>query len=233
MNIDDVNRIEDVAPEERWPTIFAHQRKLMEKYDEIEREAGANVPEAPWSLDDKRVQWRLKDLFWRVTEELAEALEFVDDELLLGWEEKWAESADVRHVFEELADALHFLVEASIVGDDNAELTVRELDRDVRFSLAHYEETDHGRMTLRTKDVLKHKSWDVVYRLGLAANTLKNKPWKQTHMPTDVWQFKGHLWEAWKAFLRIWVNLGCSQEQVFGLYFRKMKVNQFRQRTQY
>jgi hypothetical protein len=232
MNIDDVRTVEDVPPEERWLAIFAHQRKLMEKYDEIERDAGANVPEEPWSLDDKRVQWRLKDLFWRVTEELAEALEFDDPRLLLDWESKWEESADVRHVFEELADALHFFVEASIISGEEG-LTVRELERDARVALAHYEETPRGKVVLRPKDVLQRKAWEVVYYLGLAANTLKNKPWKQTHMPTDEWRFKGHLWQAWTAFHRIWINFACSQQRVFELYFRKMKVNEFRQRTKY
>lgn len=90
-------------------TIFAGQRSLMETYDPIERRNGAVVvdPEFFGELDDRKVQMRLKDLAWRVTEELSEATNCLKNK---PWKQTFV-ATDVPHFQEEVADALHFLVE--------------------------------------------------------------------------------------------------------------------------
>lgn len=90
-------------------TIFAGQRQLMEKYDGIERRNGAIVvePEFFGEVDDRKVQMRLKDLAWRVTEELSEATNTLKNK---PWKDTFV-ATDVPHFQEEVADALHFFVE--------------------------------------------------------------------------------------------------------------------------
>lgn len=232
VNIDDITDVQ-VPKQDLVPEIFKHQHELMVKYGEIERRNGANFPTPPWNVNDKFVQWHLKDLFWRVTEELAEALDGGGFDGMLGWRDRW-EQTDVRHFFEELADALHFLVEASLMADLKP-VGVETLWDDI------WAQVSKNRITLPPEKVDEMTSaaniegWcaQIVWALGLTANTLKNKPWKQTMMPTDLPAFLRNLVEAWEAFIGLWCDLGCSKQDVYALYFRKKKVNEFRQRSNY
>ena len=90
-------------------TIFAGQRQLMGEYDEIERRNGAVVPEPELfgQIDAREVQMRLKDLAWRVTEEISEATNCLKNK---PWKQTFV-ATDVAHFQEEVADALHFFVE--------------------------------------------------------------------------------------------------------------------------
>ena len=74
---------------------------------------------------------------------------------------------------------------------------------------------------------------NVVFSMGLAANVLKNKPWKQTHMPTDVEKFKNKFIKVWADFGVLWQELQCSLEDVYVLYVKKHDVNKWRQETLY
>jgi len=222
MNIDDVAMDSIVMPKTTVvAAIFEHQHDLTMKYKDIEKKNGANFPVPPWNIDDKFVQWRLKDLFWRVTEELAEALDGGGFRGMANWEKRWNDDADVRHFFEELADALHFLVEASLVGG------LEPVD------IQEYWEADIDAGGSTSSSDIQKSCADIVWAIGLAANCLKNKPWKLTQMPTDKPAFNRHMMDAWCEFIDLWEGLGCSQEFVYKLYFRKNAVNQFRQRSNY
>lgn len=90
-------------------TIFAGQRGLMDTYEDIERRNGAVVvePEFFGEVDDRKVQMRLKDLAWRVCEELSEATNTLKNK---PWKQTFV-ATDIPHFQEEVADALHFFVE--------------------------------------------------------------------------------------------------------------------------
>lgn len=218
MNIDDIKLKRTVGT---IVQMFEKQRELMKKYDGIEAKNGAHVPEPPYHLDNRVVQYRLKDLFWRVTEELAEAMEAVergrDWEMLFQWRDIWDQEAKIRHYFEELADAVHFLVEASII----SEVSPAAVDKVF----------DHPVSPQPTSFPVYH--WYIVYHLGLAANCLKNKPWKQTAVPTDDSKYRSHLLDAWSWIQRLWAELGCDRADMLNLYERKWGVNKWRQDTKY
>jgi hypothetical protein len=77
----------------------------------------------------------------------------------------------------------------------------------------------------------------VIHRIAAeiyeADNCLRNKAWKSTHVPTD----KEHFWEEMidglHFYLQAFIEGGISAEDVFNLYTKKNKVNQFRQRSNY
>jgi hypothetical protein len=219
MNIDDFQSKGEVNCVE---AMFQKQKQLMTKYDVIEHENGAHVLAGPpYSLDDRIVQYRLKDLFWRVTEELAEAMESVEqghDWLLLGqWKTLWEKTPWIRHYFEELADALHFLVEASIISGIEPGLVEHILKGSRRTPLYSFKELH----------------WQIIYELGLAANCLKNKPWKQTAVPTDIGKYGEHVLGAWDWLRELYTDLGHQLPDVLNLYERKWGVNEWRQDTLY
>jgi len=222
MNIEDVNQKIKI-PENPIIAIFDLQKELMKKYDQIEKINGFNIPEPPYNLDDSKVQARIKDMFWRTTEELAEAMETTPPFFqLTDWKKFWETDFCIRHFFEELADALHFLVEASIIAELNPETEVAVL-----FEIVSLLDIDISDLNLK---ILVS---NVILSMGLAANILKNKPWKQTQMCTDVQKFKNKLIVVWVDFITLWQGLNCSQEDIYILYIKKHTVNVWRQDTNY
>lgn len=90
-------------------TMFAGQLQLMEKYDPMEARNGAVViaAENRGELDRRDVQIRLKDLAYRVIEELSEATNTLKNK---PWKQSFV-ATDGDHFREECADAVHFFIE--------------------------------------------------------------------------------------------------------------------------
>jgi hypothetical protein len=83
------------------------------------------------------------------------------------------------------------------------------------------------------KVTVEERAYAVIKELGLAMNCLKNKPWKQTQMETDVPQYRLHLYWAFADWFVFASAIGMESGDVFDIYFKKSKVNEFRQRSQY
>lgn len=213
VNINDVESPEE--SKDKLKDIFARQRELLHKYHSIERKNGFYVPaRIPVNLHDAQDQYKLKDFAWRITEELGEALEALD----LGHEKE--------HNWEELADALHFLTEMSILCNYYPKLSLEEMFEKARkFLSSLFEDDPEYDATYCTALVVKH--------LGRACNCLKNKPWKQSQMLTDVEYFMRCMEDVWMSFIVLCATSGISADIMFDLYFRKSEVNKFRQRSLY
>lgn len=121
VNINDVNQFEPEIQEEvqgdRLEAIFRRQRKLMDKYEQIERENGFYVPVGSANLNERKDQHYLKDLAWRITEELGEAMNCLKNK---PWKQTHHET-DEAHYREELIDGFHFYVELLILSGIDAE----------------------------------------------------------------------------------------------------------------
>ena len=192
--------------------IFDRQKELMEKYHDIEFKSGLmQTEDCPVNLDDKRGQARIKDFAWRITEEIGEALDAIENES--------GESA-LLHFHEELVDGLHFLTEMTILtGYDLPEYnTLKDL-------------IEEG--TYRDCYTLNDLVSDHVSYLGMMCNCLKNKPWKQTMMKTNKENFYKHLKLVWSNYVAILTSQDLTEEEITDLYLRKSQVNQFRQRSNY
>ena len=207
MNINDFDKPEEM-PSNIWKAIFDKQREIALKYAEIEG-MGTLLQEKD-NINTAVGQKWIKDFAWRVTEEIAEALEakrMMEDEH--GYLKDDADEIK-QHYFEEMIDALHFLTELTII--------------------AGYDETLS--MSCIIKDY-ETKEWEIVYRLGIMCNCLKNKPWKQTQMLTDKQKFEKYLGQAWSYFKENLYNEGLEDEDIYNLYFKKNEVNKFRIRSKY
>jgi hypothetical protein len=100
-------------------SIFEGQKELIAKYAEIERGRGALVvsPDQFGNIDHRFVQWRIKDLAFRMIEELTEATNTLKNK-------PWKQSevpTDKDHFYEELADSFHFFIELCITAGMDAE----------------------------------------------------------------------------------------------------------------
>ena len=192
--------------------IFDRQKELMEKYHDIEFRSGLmQTEDCPVNLDDKRGQARIKDFAWRITEEIGEALDAIENES--------GESA-LLHFHEELVDGLHFLTEMTILtGYDLPEYT----------TLKDLIEEGSYRDCYSLNDLVS----DHVMYLGMMCNCLKNKPWKQSMMKTNKENFYKHLKLVWSNYIAILTSQDLTEEEITDLYLRKSQVNQFRQRSNY
>ena len=180
------------------------QRELVEKYKVIE-----GMPDPPMDINTKETQIWVKDFLWRVTEELMEAYEAYSD-------------GDNEHYLEELSDALHFYLEVFIL-----------IDHYPRFDDVLLET-----MISRAPDDISDSIGDlmllVVYHMGLAANFLRNKKWKQTQVFVDKDRFYEELDLGFYDLIDLLIvsGIGCKYD-LLNLYYKKFQVNQFRQRSRY
>lgn len=209
--------------------IFDRQHALAVKYGPIETKNGHYYPplDPVPNINDGLFQRWIKDMFWRTTEEIAEAMEVAQaSETLADWKAAWANNVDLRHFFEELADSVHFLTEVSIV------CNVHWSDVDTQM-MEVYQTSNYEQDPGLPVPSLKERVADVVIAIGLTANTLKNKPWKTTQMVTDVLAFRSKLLYAWSRMFVLWRTINATPEDLFVLYCKKHAVNQFRQDSNY
>ena len=229
MNVDDVEAPE-ITGDRLW-MIWERQTSLMNKYHQIEFANGvghAIVAGVDFNLDDPRWQALIKDMFWRAVEEIGESTEAYFDH------------ADVPiHAQEECADALHFLVETMILCGMKPEETLLKVGlnswvEDAQVDLLDVL-CDHGYGGLEKffDGGITERAYYVVEALAMAANCLKNKPWKNTHVATDKQRVYAHLSLALPALIGYAEAIGMDRDDVFNLYFRKSEVNKFRQRSNY
>lgn len=164
------------------------------------------MPDLPVSIHTHIGQKWIKDFLWRTSEELAESFEAY-----------FVESNKV-HTIEELIDSLHFIVELIILIGKDWKWAREQLDTAEPLSIGMDKPGDY---------------WTVMFYMGMVGNTLKNKPWKQTEMPTDEEKFYSNLGKAFKSLFNCLKSLGADEKVVFDYYTRKNQVNQFRIKSQY
>jgi hypothetical protein len=118
MNVTDFEDVE-IPEGDMLVQIFLGQHDLIAKYHEIEGGRGALVIDQDdfGKLDSRFVQWRIKDLAFRMIEELTEATNTLKNK---PWKQSEV-TTDSTHFYEELADALHFYIELCITAGMNAE----------------------------------------------------------------------------------------------------------------
>lgn len=229
MNVDDVDTQE--VTEDRLEMIFARQKDLSDKYLSVEESNGigllAIAGPGPYSLDNPKFQYVLKDYAWRATEEVAESLDSYHNE------------DNKTHQQEELADALHFLVELSLHVGITA-LDVAEFSQKIYSTfMVKIKCNDHLDTLYQTSicDALDRSMEvavsDFIMYLGCAMNCLKNKPWKLTHMETDAELFKKNIMFALMYLMEISFHADMTATTIFELYFKKSEVNKFRIRSNY
>lgn len=200
MNVNDVNNIPHVEPEKFLSIIWERQTELLKKYQEIE-----DIPNWPFDIDNAEHQIWIKDFLWRVTEEISESWEARDD------------LHDETHQIEELADALHFIIECLILCGERAIWNLPSLVESLE----------------KVNISMQESYFRTFYIAGLVGNTLKNRKWKQTQMQTDKNKFSELLRATFEHVISCFVAVGCSAEEIYIYYFKKSEVNKFRQRTKY
>lgn len=112
---------------------------------------------------------------------------------------------DMEHFKEELTDALHFMMELNVV-----------------LNIIHSELFSRSGVSGTSS----------IYFYGLAANCLKNKPWKKTEQHTDFNKYLILVKHGNDKFRQELLSV-MELYEIWELYSKKHQVNQFRIESQY
>lgn len=99
--------------------------------------------------------------------------------------------------------------------------------KDLRFFICGCE------VNLNMMPFYKQILWDITYHLNISRNFLKNKPWKQSEVMTQELAYQRELVEAFILFIGYLGTMQCIPQQIYFLYFKKNKINEFRIKSKY
>lgn len=159
---------------------------------------------ANFDINTLEDQELFKKLCWQIVEELTEAMEA-------------AEKSDDEHLAEELIDAFNFMLEL--------------------YQL--YGMTPPLDWTLpRWAQIMKVEFWSadmlaLIGTIGMTANCLKNREWRQSQYLVDLMVFENRLKSIWTAFIVVLYHAGLSETRVKELWSLKYQVNLFRIKSKY
>mgnify|MGYP001168682133 FL=1 len=204
--------------------IFNEQRSHMEKYAEIERNNGLlQTPDIPVDLQDRFGQARLKDFAWRISEEMGEALDEIEND------------GPLEDYHEEMSDVLHFLAEFTILAglEPKDLITIESSEGYLEALYAQSEQNIHLLGGRPGYSQIAYQTGVFLQKLAMACNLLKNKPWKQSVRETDPEQFRLRLITVWEAYIAVCRVINVGPDKLHQLYFRKSEINKIRQQTGY
>lgn len=158
---------------------------------------------ANFDINTLEDQELFKKLCWQIVEELAEAKDAIEGEL------------DDEHFDEELIDAFNFTLELH-------QLYGMAPSFDWTLPKGAQDSEDFA------GDVLT-----LIGNIGMTANCLKNREWRQSQYLVDLVVFEDRLKEIWTSFVTMFEHLGLSENRVKELWSLKYQVNLFRIKSKY
>lgn len=83
------------------------------------------------------------------------------------------------------------------------------------------------------KDIADENILELIKTIGLAANCLKNREWRQSQYMVDLVVFEERLWNIWAMFAMLFRSIGVTEDKVRELWSLKYQVNLFRIKSKY
>lgn len=160
---------------------------------------------ANFDINTLEDQELFKKLCWQIVEELTEAMEAKDKN-------------EKDHVLEELIDAFNFMLELY-------QLYGMAPD----FAWGH----TYGFRKDIADENFEENILELIKTIGLAANCLKNREWRQSQYLVDLVVFEDRLKGIWTSFVIMFEHLGLSENRVKELWSLKYQVNLFRIKSKY
>lgn len=160
---------------------------------------------ANFDINTLEDQELFKKLCWQIVEELTEAMEAKDKN-------------EKDHVLEELIDAFNFMLELY-------QLYGMAPD----FAWGH----TYGFREDIADENFEENILELIKTIGLAANCLKNREWRQSQYMVDLVVFEDRLKWIWTYFVIMFEHLGLSETRVKELWSLKYQVNLFRIKSKY
>ena len=192
-----------------FPELYEEAAKQFVHYKSIEGQD--NWEEYDFSIDCSCDQMMFKDMLQiRFIEELTEASISIPE--------------NDEHFWEEIGDSLNFFLSAYIMlGVDFN--TLPSPERYLRTNTVKIKPDNSSQFALF--------AYPVIEGVGYLCNLLKNRPWTQNNFLVSMYDFNQRLEELWIKFWKFLSNLGVNQRDVFEMFYKKYKVNEYRIATGY
>lgn len=188
-----------------WSDFIKTAKQQFINYEKLE---GRNWNKYDFSIDCAEDQMLFKDMLQiRCIEELTEAsIAFKNDEK--------------EHFYEEITDALNFLLSGYIM----AGLNMPEKDLKDYFPdrLYYLDQLD-----------IPHWFYIIIEDIGNLCNLLKNRPWAQSNYLVSLLDLEDRANKLWNDFWLLLSTLGLNNEKIYELFERKYEVNKWRIKTGY
>ena len=159
---------------------------------------------ANFDINTLEDQELFKKLCWQIVEELTEAMEAKDKN-------------EKDHVLEELIDAFNFMLELH---------QLYGMTPSFDWTLPKWAQDSEDRDFAR--DLLT-----LIGNIGMTANCLKNREWRQSQYLVDLVVFEDRLKGIWTSFVIMFEHLGLFENRVKELWSLKYQVNLFRIKSKY
>ena len=114
----------------------------------------------------------------------------------------------------------------------NPEDYVGDVDQPEWDKLVSYTPGFHNMSDL-SHEAEKLYLWEVIYELNKARNFLKCRPWKQTSVMTKEIEFQESLVKSFYLYMGFLALNGFTTQGLFRLFFKKQRINLWRQQTNY
>lgn len=160
---------------------------------------------ANFDINTLEDQELFKKLCWQTVEELTEAMEANDKN-------------EEDHVLEELIDAFNFMLELYQLYGMAPDFAWRQTN---------------GFRKNTADENFKENTLELIKTIGLAANCLKNREWRQSQYLVDLVVFEERLRNIWAMFSMLFGGMGVTEDKARGLWSLKYQVNLFRIKSKY
>lgn len=114
-----------------------------------------------------------------------------------------------------------------LLSDDD----LRDHDKDVNHVKGYI--PAFNKVCMKSHSLEDHMLWSVAYHINISRNFLKNKPWKQTQELTDVTRYDEQLVLGFIKYMGYLAAVGFTAESLYNLFYKKHRVNLFRQTSGY
>lgn len=191
-----------------WSEFYKYANKQFVEYEKLE---GRDWKKYDFSIDCSEDQLLFKDMLQiRCIEELTEAS--------IAFKE-----GEKEHFFEEITDAINFLVSAYCMADLPWMTYKSNLNEEfIEHRFDYLDELD-----------IHYMFYEVIEKIGYLCNLLKNRPWAQSNYLVSMLDFNERAKDLWETFFSMLKSLGLSDEKLFELFERKYEVNKWRIKTGY
>ena len=159
---------------------------------------------ANFDINTLEDQELFKKLCWQIVEELTEAMEAKDKN-------------EEDHVKEELIDAFNFMLEL---------YQLYGMTPSFDWTLPKWAQ-------VREDGDFAGDLLTLIGNIGMTANCLKNREWRQSQYMVDLVVFEDRLKWIWTYFVIMFEHLGLSETRVKELWSLKYQVNLFRIKSKY
>jgi len=119
-----------------------------------------------------------------------------------------------KHFREEIIDSFNFMIELYLLCGYSYELL--------------------GHIPTRNKiEVKGDPIANIIYQLGITANLLKNRQWRQSQYLVDMHLFTPRFEKIWECFFDLFYSIDLSNDEIRALWSLKYQVNLFRINSNY